>query len=65
MEYVADDRVAVRARLDELRLEAEMVLDINVASGDWLDAHGRRAGMGRGAGEGDYNYRVRIKVAVA
>jgi hypothetical protein len=58
---VADDASSVKSGLDRLARERKMSTDIDAASEEWLDMHGRRWGVVRNASEGDYSYRVRIK----
>jgi hypothetical protein len=59
----ADDVTEIAKHAKRLRDEREMATDIDKATGEWLDLHGRRAGVTRGAHESDYAYRNRIKAA--
>jgi hypothetical protein len=61
MDYVADDVVAIKKRILELRAQKEEDYDPDRAIGPALDMIGRSVGLDRMKDESDYTYRVRVR----
>lgn len=63
-EPLADQASDISKKMNENMKERMKAIDIDQATDEWLDMHGRRAGVVRTSSESDYAFRNRIKEAV-